>query len=131
MLEPYNTWLEMHGPQSSKEAYGNCKEYVDSMAAVFPELRVRAGYYHCCIWGKRQHWWLETSRGIVVDPTAIQFPSKGTCEYEFLEEGRRPIGVCMNCGAETFQDSPSRQFCCSKCEDETRAYLMGGRKESA
>ena len=127
MIEPYHTWMEQHGPRNFREAYGQCKKYTDLMAAAFPNLKVRAGYYHCYVWGKRQHWWLETENGIVIDPTAMQFPSEGTCEYEFVEEGERPIGRCINCGGDVFKGSPCRELCSKSCEKEALAYLSGKR----
>lgn len=124
-IEAYKAWIEQHGSKSPEEAWGRCKEYTDEMAKVFQDLEVRAGYYHCYIWGRRTHWWLITKNGIVVDPTAIQFPSKGTGEYESLNERQRPIGRCINCGRETFLTSPSHEFCSHDCEKETIDDLNG------
>ena len=120
----YSDWVE----NNVKEAYGRCKEYVEKMHTTFPELSVRRGFYHCPFWGERQHWWLEDEDGQVVDPTAVQFPSKGAGEYESLNddelEDKVPTGVCMDCGAPVYHGV---MFCSERCEMATLNYLNTGR----
>jgi hypothetical protein len=88
------------------------------MVAVFPELRRVRGHYYCPIWGERAHWWLVAPDGLIVDPTAAQFPSLGGGEYVEWEEGREePTGICPQCGDHVYGGGT----CCS--EDCHRAYV--------
>lgn len=90
---PYQLWID----QNVKDGTGGCKEVTEAMVKEFPELHRVRGHYHCWIWGKREHWWLTTSDGVVIDPTAAQFPSRGEGRYvEF--DGPEPTGKCPNCG---------------------------------
>lgn len=60
---------------------GKCKEMSEAAVAEDPTLRLVRGHYYCPIWGEQPHWWTVRPDGTVVDPTAAQFPSKGTGEY--------------------------------------------------
>lgn len=127
----YDAWMTANVPREFEKVYGQCAKYVRQMVTVFPELHVRAGYYFDFQWGMRQHWWLETPDGTVIDPTAHQFPSKGRGPYEVLEPGDRPVGICMDCGADVFNKDPETgqrndsapNFCNARCERTTRAYM--------
>lgn len=122
-------WVVENGPCTPTEAQGKCQEYVERMKEAFPNLTVRAGFYYDAVWGARQHWWLETDSGEIVDPTAIQFPGGAGADpshYEFVPEEDRPIGVCANCGELCYQGSPSDMLCSSRCERSYIAYLNGG-----
>lgn len=90
------------------------------MLAEFPELTLVRGHYVCPIWGLREHWWLVDSAGVVVDPTAEQFPSKGWGEYIPLPDNApEPTGQCMNCGEYCYDGS----WACSKsCNRLLEAY---------
>ena len=45
------------------------------------------------------HWWLQTKEGEIIDPTAIQFPTKGHGVYDPWDETQKaPTGMCPNCG---------------------------------
>jgi hypothetical protein len=110
MKTEYRQWIN----ENVKEAYGKCVETTLAMTKAFPELiRVR-GHYQCPLDGKRPHWWLKTSDGGIVDPTASQFSSGGVMgEYEGWVEGSpEPTGKCMNCGGYCYNNS---NFCTQKC----------------
>ena len=79
-------------------AYGQCEFVCRKMIAAFPELELVRGHYWDLEWGKRQHWWLQTQEGEIVDPTEIQFPM-GMKEHEPWDESLpEPTGMCPNCG---------------------------------
>jgi len=86
------------------KAYGKCEKICKEMKEVFPELKLIRGHYYCIVWGERQHWWLEAEDGKVIDPTAIQFPSKGTGVYEPWGDKEEPTGKCPNCGEYTYNE---------------------------
>lgn len=73
---------------------GKCKEMSEAAVAADPTLTLVRGHYICPIWGEQAHWWCVRPDGTVLDPTALQFPSKGIGEYipfdGFLE--------CAECG---------------------------------
>lgn len=114
--QKYKDWIQ----QNVSETYGRCAEVTEIMSVVFPELiRVR-GHYYCPSWGQRAHWWLVTDRGVVIDPTAEQFPSKGLGLYQQHEESDpEPTGKCPNCGAYCYN---SEELCSPKCQYEYVAY---------
>ena len=117
----YEAWIKGN---AKGDGYGKCHEVCVAMKTAFPELRLAKGFFHCA-WGARQHWWLITPDGHVVDPTRAQFPGLGG--YEELRddelEDRVPSGVCMDCGDPVYHGDT---FCSPKCEAATRAYLEHG-----
>ena len=102
----YDEWISAN----INETYGCCAEATLAMQAAFPELiRVR-GEYLCWVWGSRDHWWLKTPDGTIVDPTKDQFPSKGVGEYQERDESQpEPTGRCPNCGEYCYNGD----YCCS------------------
>ena len=69
------------------------------MIKQFPELKLIRGHYFCMVWGERMHWWLQTLADDIIDPTVIQFPTKGNGVYEPWDETQKqPTGKCPNCG---------------------------------
>jgi len=122
----YDQWIEENGPKTSDEAMGKCKKYVDEMKKQFPELEIQAGFYFDAVWGDRQHWWLKTPDGEIVDPTVHQFPAKSGKNpilYSFIPEDERPIGRCANCGELCYPGAPSGMLCSRRCEIEYCAYI--------
>lgn len=122
-------WKDWIAKNVQGTGYGDCAEVTEAMAKEFPELRRVRGFYWCHTWGERQHWWLVDPAGVVVDPTAAQFPSKGRGCYEEVKDEdlakRVPIGVCANCGGPIYADSEITDTVCSKsCGDAYIAYLM-------
>ena len=67
-----------------KDSYGKCLFYTAKLQEQFPNLRRVYGFYYCPIWGERNHFWCITEQNTVVDPTASQFPSKGTGSYVMI-----------------------------------------------
>lgn len=117
----YEAWIEAH---VEGDGYGQCKEVTARMADAFPELARVRGHYLCLRWGVREHWWLTTPNGTVVDPTVAQFPSPPTPEaYQPLDEDEEePTGKCPNCGGYCYE---GRSVCSDSCEASYIAYLMG------
>lgn len=126
MKSTYAVWIAFHTDTGPLPGRGRCQELSEAMAAQFPELRVVAGYYHCPIWKSQQHWWCITPDGKIVDPTAAQFPSGGLGKYEELAPEDRPIGTCMDCGADVFPNPYAPEFCSDTCRLSTIRYLETG-----
>ena len=106
MLSKYKDWIA----DNVADTYGTCAEITLAMQGAFPKLSRVRGHYYCHTWGERAHWWLMDGDK-VVDPTASQFPSKGTGHYEEWVDGTpEPTGLCPNCG-EYVYDSGT---CCSE-----------------
>ena len=103
--------------------YGKCKEYVDYISDRIPELEKVRGFYHCPLWGKRQHWWLKDKDGNIFDPTVSQFPSKGIGTYEEYdpEIHLTPIGKCLNCGDLIYE---SKGYGDSACDEECYSKIL-------
>lgn len=117
MKEEYQRWIDANVQGSG---YAKCQEYTCGMHAVFPELIICKGFYHCPTWGSRTHWWLKTMDGEIVDPTKNQFPSKGRYVYTELTEediAKLPTGVCANCGEEAYE---GEMFCSGECAQAFR-----------
>ena len=114
MTDKYNDWIT----ENVKETYGKCKEATLKMQEAFPEFKRVKGHYYDLLWGERAHWWLVSEEGIV-DPTAAQFPTKGTGEYiEWV--GEEATGKCPNCGDYTYEN---KTCCCDVCSEEFGLYL--------
>lgn len=74
---------------------GKCKEFSEALCAEDPSLTLVRGYYYCHIWDRQEpHWWTVNAEGEIIDPTAKQFPSKGTGEYIPFDG----TYTCENCG---------------------------------
>ena len=118
-MSKYDKWITENVPD---ETYGKCETITGQMNIVFPELKKVRGFYKCPVWGDREHWWLTTQDGTIVDPTVKQFPSHMIdVEYEpWVEGSPEPTGKCPNCGDYCFD----HEFCCSdSCKAEYTAYL--------
>lgn len=115
----YQEWISEHYP-TYEFSYGKCAEATIKMVAQFPELKRIRGHYYCFIWGERQHWWCVDPLGWIIDPTSMQFPSKGTGDYvEWNESSPEPTGKCPNCSEFCYNNN----YCCSEnCSIEYAAY---------
>ncbi len=110
----FETWIETN---VTSDSIGKCAEITLAMCKAFPELKRVRGHYYDFVWAERAHWWCVDPNGIVIDPTAAQFPSKGLGFYdEHVKGDPEPTGKCMNCGAYCFNE---QLFCCDQCERET------------
>ena len=85
----YARWIEEHYPDKAR-AKGMCWDATAAMEDAFPELRRALGHYICPEWGPYTHWWCVTPEGTPVDPTALQFPSRGEGEYREYRPGEDP-----------------------------------------
>ncbi len=121
MEQEYLDWIEKN--TAGEVLAGFCHSFCEKMRDAFPELIQCKGWYSSPVDGSRQHWWLKTVSGEIVDPTAKQFFMSGGNDYEeySLEvHGSLPIGKCMNCGDEVYkEDDPPASCCCSsQCAKE-------------
>lgn len=117
----YEEWISAHYP-TPESAYGKCDEATSLMAKAFPELSRVRGHYYCWSWGERTHWWLVTTDGSIVDPTASQFPTAGSGVYETWTEGaKEPVGKCPNCGDYVYDYGV---VCSDVCARSYASYLM-------
>ena len=122
MNTDHRAWIAVHVGNKPEDAYGHCAWATLAMLVAFPDLiRVR-GQYVCPIWGERDHWWLTTPEGQIVDPTAAQFPSRGTGDYvPWIEGTPEPTGMCPNCGENCYDG----HTCCSdSCNSAYARYCM-------
>ncbi len=121
LSEQYKAWISEH---VEGDGYGQCRQATEDMAKEFPELKRVRGHYFDSLWGKREHWWLVDPEGNIVDPTAMQFPTKGTNRYVPWREGDpEPIGQCYNCGDYVFNkdyNGACSEDCEKAIEEETR-----------
>ena len=102
------------------DGYGQCSKATLAMVEDFPELQRIRGHYYCLAWGERAHWWCVAPDGSIVDPTAMQFPSKGTGEYEpWIEGTKEPTGMCPECGGYCYD---GETFCSENCGIAYVAY---------
>lgn len=118
--ERYTEWISRH---VSSDPTGKCADITLSMAVAFPELRRVRGHYLCLITRREHpHWWMETSKGQVIDPTASQFPSGGSGTY--IEHfGPEPTGKCPNCGGYVYDGGT---VCGDVCARQYEAYVCSG-----
>lgn len=79
---------------------GKCKEMSEALCAKDSSLRLVRGHYYDAVWGEQPHWWCEDKNGNIIDPTKLQFPTKGAGAYvEF-----NGVLFCDNCEKETTED---------------------------
>ncbi len=97
------------------EFRGKCKELAEQACAADPTLMLVRGHYICPLWGKQAHWWAARPDGSVVDPSARQFPSAGTGEYEPFDGWHE----CEECGQRVKEEDayidPPHLFCSYTC----------------
>lgn len=121
MKPEYKQWIEDSINQESP--LGKCALATLAMVEDFPELKRVRGFYNCPFWGKRTHWWCVAPDGLIVDPTAAQFPSLGSGNYqEWIEGQDEPTGKCHNCGVYIYDEG---RFCSNSCEKEVMNSLRG------
>ena len=79
---------------------GKCKKYAEAAAQDDPTLTVVKGWYICPVWGSQEHWWCKKLDGTIVDPTRMQFPSKGAGSYREFDGHY----TCEYCGNRVHED---------------------------
>lgn len=95
---------------------GKCKEFCDAAVAADPSLTLVRGHYFCPLWSRDEpHWWCTRPDGSIVDPTALQFPSKGHGIYTHFDGHVE----CAECGKDMIEadarfDS-NYAFCSTRC----------------
>jgi len=94
---------------------GKCKEYVDAAVLADPTLKAVRGWYFDFMWGEQQHWWCVKPDGTIVDPTAKQFPSKGSGDYVEFDG----VFSCEQCGEKVKEEDATVDghhiFCSGDC----------------
>lgn len=91
---PLNSTLNAVPIDPDYEKYrGRCKEFAEDAVKADQTLKLVRGWYICPFWGEEGHWWTVRPDGTIYDPTALQFPSKGTGEYVPFDG----VVKCCNC----------------------------------
>lgn len=96
---------------------GKCKEMAEALVAQDPTLRLVRGFYYDSCWGEQPHWWCMKPDGTIVDPTALQFPTKGKGTYVEFDG----TVECAQCGKEVLEknaeiaDNGRYAFCSHRC----------------
>ena len=97
------------------EFRGKCKEMSEDLIRLNPTLKLVRGHYICPYWGEQPHWWTVDDMGIINDPTARQFPSKGMGHYVPFNG----IVSCSQCGKEILESEADFEsnyaFCSISC----------------
>lgn len=81
VLSAYDRWIAAYRSRG-EPVVGHCQVVCELMQREFPELILRGGYVRT-LFGCDIHFWLVTSDGTIVDPTASQF---GSLEFEDYED---------------------------------------------
>ena len=113
-------------------SHNYCSQFTRRMAEQFPELRRVAGFYKSPAGASHgEHWWLETPDGVIVDPTADQWPSKGTGKYVRYDPALHLVskGSCPSCGVGLYSRAgsyPCSEDCDQSLATEYGVLKMGG-----
>lgn len=99
---------------------GKCKKICESIAAVDPGWRLVRGHYVCPFWGSRAHWWLESTDGVIYDPTVFQFPSS-IGDYEEFDG----VVECAECGKRMKEEDASFDSNYAFCSGECNMRFVG------
>lgn len=92
--------------------YAECQFFTKRFVERFPHLRRVPGFYMGV-----EHWWCVDTDGMIVDPTAEQFPKGGDYKEFNPEADVVRIGRCMNCGDHIYglvSDGP-KCICSEEC----------------
>ena len=81
-----------------------------------PTLTLVRGHYYCPVWNiEEPHWWCVKPDGTIVDPTALQFGSKGLGIYTPFDG----IVPCSECGKPMSDEeaifASNYAFCSNRC----------------
>lgn len=95
---------------------GKCKEMSEAAVLADPTLTLVRGHYYCPVWNTEEpHWWCVKPDGTIVDPTALQFGSKGLGLYTPFDG----TVECSNCGKQMTEEEAlfdsNYAFCSSRC----------------
>lgn len=122
----YDEWIDAYVARTPI-VRGSCGSATREMNEAFPELHRVTGFVTTMMGETSEHFWLETSDGDVVDPTASQFRG-GVLEYRAFQPGDEVrVSRCMQCGDDIYaclaslDDVPTRR---SMCSDECEAAFI-------
>lgn len=132
MKPEYQEWISKNYPDPAY-TLGRCKEAVDAMVEVFPELTKTNGFIDLLSSYDRMHWWCKDAEGNIVDPTAHQFRAYADViiDYREIDDShparKYPRAKCMNCG-EYYYVTPELKgiLHTPKCDKEFISYLNNG-----
>lgn len=130
MDQKYQEWIDAK-LKSGDDPFTKCAEWTLEMQAAFPELiRVRGQVMLSNLW-ERDHWWLKTPTGEIVDPTKAQFAQEyysggaTVLWYQERDESEpEPTGMCANCGGLIYGGRDT--VCSDSCARAYCAYLGVG-----
>jgi hypothetical protein len=100
-----------------------CSTFTHNLALQFPELSRVAGFYQDNEDGaSREHWWLVTPTGEIVDPTADQFSDCGRGVYQRYDPELHLVvkGKCPCCGIGLYTRTGAYP-CSEPCDAELAA----------
>lgn len=102
-----------------KKYRGMCKTLSEKECKNNPNLKLVKGWYYCPIWNsEEQHYWCEDEKGKIIDPSRLQFPSKGQGKYKKYD-GVFPCSYCKTDIKESDIDDNLIQgkyiFCSGEC----------------
>lgn len=103
---------------------GKCKTACEALQKVMPELILVRGWYNQPEWPKNacQHWWLKTPEGVIVDPTALQFPMPHVKEFYEEFDG---MCECEECGKKIHENEAQFAGRYPVCSGECYMALVG------
>ena len=109
-----------------KKYRGKCKIFAEEEVRKNSNLKLVKGWYYCPIWNtEEQHYWCENEKGEIIDPTKLQFPSKGMGKYKRYN-GVLPCSCCKTDIKESeIQESLVHSkyiFCTTQCYSK---FVMG------
>jgi hypothetical protein len=106
----------MENESDYKKYRGKCKEFCEIELAKDPTLTIVRGHYYCPVWNTNEpHWWLVSTEGKIIDPTKLQFGSKGMGKYIPFNG----YVNCSECGKELKEEEADIEgnycFCSTNC----------------
>lgn len=93
----------------------------EALVKANPELILVRGHYHDPLWGEQAHWWTKDANGVINDPTARQFPSKGTGYYVEFDG----MVSCAECGKEMREEDADLEGRYAFCSDSCHMRFVG------
>lgn len=102
-----------------KKYRGMCKTLSEEECKKNTNFKLMKGWYYCPIWNsEEQHYWCEDEKGNIIDPSKLQFPSKGQGKYKKYK-GVFPCSSCKTDIKESDIDKNLVQgkyiFCSGEC----------------
>lgn len=104
---------------------GKCKELAQQECNINKELALVKGWYYCPIGNvKKEHWQCKNKENKIIDPSKLQFPSKGSGKYEEYQ-GSFPYS---NCNKEILEQDIQEELCQSRyvfCTSDCYTKFVG------